>query len=64
MAKEKNNEITFTPSGTGIRTNGQIVRSTELPSPTRKKHKSLGLSKEDVIDMFELMYLQRRFEER
>ena len=64
MAKEKNKEITFTPSGTGIRTNGQIVRSTELPSPTRKKHKSLGLSEEDVVDMFELMYLQRRFEER
>ncbi|MFH5833710.1 pyruvate dehydrogenase (acetyl-transferring) E1 component subunit alpha [Halalkalibaculum sp. DA3122] len=64
MAKEKNKEITFTPSGTGIRTNGQIVRSTELPSPTRKKHKSLGLSEQDVVDMFEQMYLQRRFEER
>ncbi|MDR8390864.1 pyruvate dehydrogenase (acetyl-transferring) E1 component subunit alpha [Aliifodinibius sp. S!AR15-10] len=64
MAKQKNKEITFTPSGTGIRTNGQIVRSTELPSPTRKKHKSLGLSEQDVVDMFEQMYLQRRFEER
>lgn len=65
MAKEKKEEeITFTPSGTGIRTNGQVVRSTELPAPTRKKHKSLGLSEQDVIDMFEQMYLQRRFEER
>ena len=66
MAKKKKEtqEIQFTPSGTGIRTNGQIVRSTELPSPTRKKHKSLGLSEEDVVDMFEQMYLQRRFEER
>ncbi|MDZ7692726.1 MAG: thiamine pyrophosphate-dependent enzyme [Balneolaceae bacterium] len=64
MAKEKNKEVTFTPSGTGIRMNGQIQRSTELPSPTRKKHKSLGLSEQDVVDMFEMMYLQRRFEER
>ncbi|HKK46741.1 MAG TPA: pyruvate dehydrogenase (acetyl-transferring) E1 component subunit alpha [Balneolaceae bacterium] len=66
MAKKKKEtqEITFTPSGTGIRTNGHVVRSTELPNPTKKKHKSLGLSEEDVVDMFELMYLQRRFEER
>lgn len=62
--KKKTEEITFTPSGTGIRTNGEIVQSTELPSPTKKKHKSLGLSEEDVVDMFEQMYLQRRFEER
>lgn len=66
MAKKKkeDTEVAFTPSGTGIRTNGQIVRSTELPAPTKKKHKSLGLSDDDVVDMFELMYLQRRFEER
>src|SRR6056297_841681 len=62
--KEKNKEVTFTPSGTGIRTNGQIVRSTELPDPTDKSHKDLGLSDGDVVDMFEQMYLQRRFEER
>lgn len=62
--KETEEQIQFTPSGTGIRTNGQIVRSTELPSPTKKKHKSLGLSEEDVVDMFHQMYLQRRFEER
>ena len=62
--KKEQEEVQFTPSGTGIRTNGQVERSTDLPSPTRKKHKSLGLSEEDVIDMFELMYLQRRFEER
>ena len=65
MAKEnKEAEVTFTPSGTGIRNNGRIERSTELPSPTRKKHKSLGLSEDDLVDMFEQMYLQRRFEER
>ncbi|MGK7369913.1 MAG: pyruvate dehydrogenase (acetyl-transferring) E1 component subunit alpha [Candidatus Halalkalibacterium sp. M3_1C_030] len=62
--KQKNKEVTFTPSGTGIRTNGQIVRSTELPDPTEKSHKDLGLKDGDVVDMFEQMYLQRRFEER
>lgn len=66
MAKKKqeDKEITFTPSGTGIRTNGQVVRSTELPDPTEKSHKDLKLSDKDVVDMFEQMYLQRRFEER
>lgn len=64
MAKDKETEISFTPEGTGIRTDGEVVRSTELPSPTRKKHKSLGLSEEQVVEMFDQMYLQRRFEER
>jgi len=64
MAKNKKEKTPFTPSGTGIRTNGDVVRSTELPSPTRKKHKSLGLSEQDVLDMYEQMFLQRRFEER
>jgi len=66
MAKKEKNaeEVSFTPEGTGIRTNGEIVRSTELPDPTDKKHTDLDLSDEDVVDMFEQMYLQRRFEER
>jgi pyruvate dehydrogenase E1 component alpha subunit len=66
MAKKKNEtkEVTFTPSGTGIHNNGEKARSTELPSPTQKKHKSLGLSEEDLVNMFQQMYLQRRFEER
>ncbi len=65
MAKKKDEkEISFTPTGTGIINEGKLVKSTELPAPTRKKHKSLGLSEEDLIDMFELMYLQRRVEER
>jgi len=66
MAKKNKEaeEVTFTPSGTGIRNNGRIERSTELPAPTKKKHKSLGLSEDDLVDMFEQMYLQRRFEER
>jgi len=66
MAKKKKEteEVTFTPTGTGIHSDGENVRSTELPTPTQKKHKSLGLSKDDLVDMFEQMYLQRRFEER
>lgn len=65
MAKKKDkHEVTFTPSGTGIMNDGKMDKSTELPSPTRKKHKSLGLSENDLLDMFEQMYLQRRFEER
>lgn len=64
MADKKEKEISFTPRGTGIRTDGEVVRSTELPSPTRKKHSTLGLSDEQVIEMFDQMYLQRRFEER
>ncbi len=61
--KEKK-DVIFTPSGTGIRNNGKVERSTELPGTTNKKHKTLGLSEEDLVDMFRQMYLQRRFEER
>lgn len=65
MAKDKkSDEVTFTPKGTGIRDNGEVVSSTELPDPTEETHDSLGLSEDDVIEMFHLMYLQRRFEER
>lgn len=62
--KEKENEVSFTPTGTGIRNEGKIERSTDLPGTTNKKHKTLGLSEEDLVDMFYQMYLQRRFEER
>lgn len=64
MAEEKEQEVSFTPKGTGILHEGKVVKTTELPSPTQKKHKSLGLSEDDLMDMYELMYLQRRFEER
>src|SRR5699024_1399481 len=67
MAKEKEEvqeEIRFTPSGTAISTNGKVEKSTQLPDPTDADHESLGLSNDDVVDMFEQMYLQRRFEER
>ena len=63
MANEKNEAI-FTPIG---RENGEakdVQKSVELPDVTEKKHKDLGLSDEDVVEMFRLMYLQRRFEER
>jgi len=63
--KEKSNkEVTFTPTRRGISENGKIDKSTKLPAATRKKHKSLGFSEEDLFEMFKLMYLQRRFEER
>lgn len=62
--KKKEKEVIFTPSGTGILSEGKVVKSTELPSPTEKNHDDLGLSDDDVADMFEQMYLQRRFEER
>ncbi len=55
---EKTEEITgFTPTG-------MVYKSTELPEPTDKTHKDLGLSKDDVVDLYRKMYLQRRFEER
>lgn len=50
-------DAVFTPTGV-------FYKSTELPKPTEKKHKELGLTEEDLVGMFRLMYLQRRFEER
>jgi pyruvate dehydrogenase E1 component alpha subunit len=63
MANEKNEAI-FTPIG---RENGEangVQKSVDLPDVTEKKHKDLGLSDEEVVEMFRQMYLQRRFEER
>lgn len=57
MADSKKEAI-FTPAG------GEVYKSTVLPEATEKKHKDLGLSKDDLIDLFKIMYLQRRFEER
>lgn len=62
--KKKEGEAVFTPPGTGIFSEGKVIESTELPDPTDKTHDDLGLSDQDVVDMFEQMYLQRRFEER
>lgn len=50
-------EQAFTPSGF-------VYKSTVLPEATKKDHKKLGLSNDDVMHLFREMYLQRRFEER
>lgn len=65
MAETKSEkEVSFTPTGTGIVNEGKIDKSTELPEPIDEDHESLELSDEDLLEMFELMQLQRRFEER
>jgi pyruvate dehydrogenase E1 component alpha subunit len=61
---KKQQEAFFTPIGIGNSNNGEVVKSVDLPAPTKKSHKDLGLSDDDVVAMFEQMYLQRRFEER
>ena len=62
MAEESSNF--FTPPRQHDGQGDMIDRVNELPKTTRKKHTTLGLSDDDVVDMFHLMYLQRRFEER
>jgi pyruvate dehydrogenase E1 component alpha subunit len=47
----------FTPTGV-------VYQSTKLPKPTSKTHDKLGLKKKDLLNLFESMYRQRRFEER
>lgn len=64
MAKKKTDEINFAPRGVGDEKDGAVQKGVDLPSPTRKKHKSLGLTEDDLRDMYEQMFLQRRFEER
>ena len=63
MAKKKQEAI-FAPIGLKNSNNGKIDKSVDLPDVTKKKHDDLSLSDDDVVKMFELMYLQRRFEER
>lgn len=63
MAK-KQQEAFFTPIGLENSTNGKVEKSVALPEPTIKSHKDLGLSVDDLLSMYEQMYLQRRFEER
>lgn len=53
----KSAATSFTPTGF-------VYKSTDLPAVTKKDHKKLGLSTEDVMHLFREMYLQRRFEER
>lgn len=56
MSSTENNAV-FTPTGV-------FYKSTELPPATKKNHKDLGISDSELIDMWRIMYLQRRFEER
>lgn len=60
----KKEDIIFAPRGIGDEKDGVVQKGVDLPAPTRKKHKSLGLSEEDLQAMYKQMYLQRRFEER
>jgi len=57
-------ELIFTPRNEEAKDESIYHKSTKLPEPTEKGHKELGLKKQDLLDMFEQMYLQRRFEER
>src|SRR5690625_4671890 len=61
MAKK---EAVFTPIGLGRNKNGKMDKAVVLPDPTGTGYKDLGLTKEDLLKMFESMFLQRRFEER
>ncbi|MFO7845137.1 MAG: pyruvate dehydrogenase (acetyl-transferring) E1 component subunit alpha [Balneolaceae bacterium] len=63
MAKKKDAGI-FAPVGLNNQNDGKIDKAVELPEPTKKTHKQLKLKNDQVLDMFELMFLQRRFEER
>lgn len=63
MAKKKQ-EAVFTPIGLNNSKNGKVEKSVKLPDFTGKTHKDLKLSDDDVTEMYRLMQLQRRFEER
>jgi pyruvate dehydrogenase E1 component alpha subunit len=63
MAKKKQ-EAVFTPIGLNNSKNGKVEKSVKLPDFTDKNHKDLKLSDDDVVEMYRLMQLQRRFEER
>lgn len=64
MAKKKKDDIQFAPRGRGDIKDGAVQKGVDLPAATKKKHKALGLSDDDLKAMYEQMYLQRRFEER
>ncbi|MEX0779915.1 MAG: pyruvate dehydrogenase (acetyl-transferring) E1 component subunit alpha [Balneolales bacterium] len=48
----------------GFTPTGAVYKSTKLPKPTRKTHKSLGIKEDELLGLYECMYRQRRFEER
>lgn len=41
-----------------------IIRATDLPKVTRKTHKGLNISEDQLLGLYKSMFLQRRFEER
>jgi pyruvate dehydrogenase E1 component alpha subunit len=63
MAKKKDEGI-FAPVGISKDGDSKIDKAVDLPDPTNKTHKQLKLKNDQVMEMFEMMYLQRRFEER
>ncbi|MEX2585586.1 MAG: pyruvate dehydrogenase (acetyl-transferring) E1 component subunit alpha [Balneolaceae bacterium] len=64
MAKKQQKEAIFTPIGHNTSNNGKMDKAVTLPDPTKKSYKDLGLTKKDLVGMFESMQQQRRFEER
>ena len=64
MAKSKKQDIVFAPTGIGTVDEGAVQKGVDLPPATKKTHKALGLTNNDLKAMYEQMYLQRRFEER
>lgn len=64
MAKKKNSNVEFAPRGIGDEKSGAVQKGVDLPAATKSKHKDLGLSAAKLKEMYEQMYLQRRFEER
>lgn len=63
MAKIKDEGI-FAPVGVKSSNKSKIDKAVDLPEPTKKTHKQLGIKNDELLEMFELMFLQRRFEER
>lgn len=61
---EEKETVFFTPQNEEAKDESIYHKSTKLPEPTDKNHDDLGLKDQDTIDMYEQMYLQRRFEER
>ncbi|MDG5767220.1 pyruvate dehydrogenase (acetyl-transferring) E1 component subunit alpha [Balneolales bacterium ANBcel1] len=41
-----------------------IIKATDLPKATQKTHKGLNISEDELLELYESMQLQRRFEER
>lgn len=61
---ETDNMAFFTPIGHAHSGNGVLEKAVDLPEPTTRSPKELGLEQEKLLAMFREMYLQRRFEER